>query len=487
MASRMILAPQFVQLSPVWVPVAIAVCWAGASWIAADLGVMAYAAPLFAAVVFAGGMVFLKAIHGRHGAIAFLVAFVIVALSLSFRKRDLGDVGLDLQNALKLATWIMLLAIAVARWRCIAPLLREPMLALAFVYAMIAFASTAWSEVPAYTGATALGLFAYLGFGCVLIIDLDENLAIRIMMWTLLAFVVVGVIGGIAVPEVTWQPPSVTETRVRLQGFSGLPNSFGQQAGVFLLLAVIAHRKGLVGRAEFLGMLLLGSATVLAAGSRTTFIAVSLAWGLVAARNSRFGGVVAFTLLGGLSLVLVLAACDALPDITGVFGKLSRTGRESEILTLTGRTEIWHVAWTKFQERPLLGWGFNGTEALLLDSFEKSFDGTPVNAHNMYLQGLLSLGFLGSLPAFAYLLLLFTRFVTRPDPTRDLIVVFVLIEGLAEAIIFCSPELVFVVFSWVVAREAAKLLPVAGSSFEPAVEGEAHASVGLANWEPRRS
>jgi len=250
---------------------------------------------------------------------------------------------------------------------------------------------------------------------------------------------------------------------------------------------VIAHRKGLIGHAEFLGMVLLGTATILAADSKTTFIAIVLAWGIVAARNSRFGGAVAFTLLGGLSLVLVLAACDALPDITAVFGKLSRTGNESEILTLTGRTDIWHVAWTKIQERPLLGWGFNGTEALLLDSMPKSFAGTAVNAHNMYLQSLISLGFLGSFPAFAYLLLLFTRFVTRPDPTRDLILLFVLIEGLTESIIFCAPEVVFATFSWIVAREAAKLLPVVGSPFEPAVEGAARASVGLANWEPSRS
>src|SRR5207249_3617675 len=101
-------------------------------------------------------------------------------------------VGLDWQNGLKLATWLALCTIAAARWRRVAPLFREPTLALCLIYVTIALASSAWSEVPLYTGASALGWLAYLGLGCLLIIDLDEDVAIRIMMWTLLAYVAVG-------------------------------------------------------------------------------------------------------------------------------------------------------------------------------------------------------------------------------------------------------------------------------------------------------
>ena len=475
-----IAVPNF-RSSPAWVPPAIALAWIGTLAAAAELGTIAYAMPLVGIAAAVAAFTFLKATQGRPYAICCVLVFVVFALNLNFRTRDLGDVGLDWQNGVKLATWIVLLAIAVARWRRIAPLLREPVLALAFLYAMIAFVSTAWSEVPAYTGANAVGLFAYLGLGCMLILDLGEDVVIRIMIWTLLAYVAISVMGGVAVPEVTWLPPSNVETTFRLQGFSGQPNVFGLEVGVFMLLAAIGHRKRLVGHAEFLGMLLLGGATVLATDSRTTLVALLIAWGLVAARNSRFGGAIAIAMLGVLSLVLVLAACGALPDIIGVFGTLSRTGQESEILTLTGRTEIWEVAWTRFQEKPLFGWGFNGTEGLISSSMAKSFTGTAVNAHNMFLQSLVSVGFLGSLPAFAFLLLLISRFVTRPDPTRDLIVAFIIIIGMAEVQIFAAPDILTVVISWVLAREAAKRLPVAGASFEPAAEAVAHSSFGLAN------
>lgn len=86
----------------------------------------------------------------------------------------------------------------------------------------------------------------------------------------------------------------------------------------------------------------------------------------------------------------------------------------------------------------------------------------------MYLQSLLSVGFLGSLPGFAYILLLVGRFVTHPDPTRDLITMFVLVVGLTEVSVFGVPVIVETFFFyWVLAREAAKRLPVAGASFEP--------------------
>jgi O-antigen ligase len=447
-----------------WAPPAIALAWIGTLAAAADLGTMAYAVPLLAAVAAVGAFTFLKAAQGRPYAICCVLVFVVFALNLNFRIRDLGDVSLDWQNGVKLATWIVLLAIAVARWRSIAPLLREPVLALAFVYAMIAFASAAWSEVPAYTGANAVGLFAYLGLGCVLIVDLGEDATIRVMVWTLLAYITVGMIGGVVAPELAWLPPSVDETTFRLQGFSGHPNVLAQQDGVFMVLAVVARRKGLIGRAVFWGMLLLGGATLLATGSRTTLIAVLIASALVEVRGSRFCGTIAIATAGTLTLALTWAAIQGLPNLDGLLGGLSRTGRESEILTLTGRTDIWEVVWTKIQEKPLFGWGYNGTEALISSGFDKSFAGTPVNAHNAVLQTLLSVGFLGSLPAVAYTFLLIGRFVTHPDPTRDQIAAYLIVGGIGEVEVFATPILLTLVVSWMLAREAAKR-PLADGSW----------------------
>ncbi len=56
-----------------------------------------------------------------------------------------------------------------------------------------------------------------------------------------------------------------------------------------------------------------------------------------------------------------------------MFGGLTRSGSVSELTTLTGRTEIWAVAADLIAQRPLLGWGYNGTEQLIADSVPTTF------------------------------------------------------------------------------------------------------------------
>ena len=136
-------------------------------------------------------------------------------------------------------------------------------------------------------------------------------------------------------------------------------------------------------------------------------------------------------------------------------GELSRTGDISEISTLTGRTELWGYIWTKISERPLLGWGYNGTEAMISREWASDYAGSGVNAHNMILQSLLSVGFLGTLPVLALLGVLITRFVRRPDPIRDLIAIFVMVTGIGEVGFCATPVLLTLVVFWVAAREAA--------------------------------
>jgi hypothetical protein len=123
---------------PIWVPLSLALAWIATLAAAADLGTASYAIPFVSAAALAMGIVFLRIMQGSPYAIGCALVFVIFVLNLNFRTRNLGDVMLDWQNGVKLATWIVLPIIAAARWRSIARLLREPMLALAFVYALIA-------------------------------------------------------------------------------------------------------------------------------------------------------------------------------------------------------------------------------------------------------------------------------------------------------------------------------------------------------------
>jgi O-antigen ligase len=470
------------QLSPahLWIPLTIGIAWIGTLAAAADLGMTAYLVPLLPVLACGVGYLVIKAIERPRNAIGCFLIFYLVIPNLNFRTREVGNVQLDWQNGLKLAVWVVLFLVSIVRWRRIAPFLREPVVAFAFAYAMIALASASWSEVPAYTGANALGLFVDLTFCCLLMVDLGEDTIVRIMVWTLLAYVTLAIIGGVLVPELTWLPPSVEESTYRLQGFGSHPNVFAQETTVFVMMALIARRKRLIGHRVFWGLLLVGGTTLLATGSRTALAALLAATALIEVRTSRFCGTIIFAATGVLALALAWAALNGLPNPESFFAELSRTGRASEILTLTTRTELWEVVWTKICEKPLFGWGFNGTEKLITDSFDKSFYGATVNAHNAILQSVLSLGFIGSLPAFAFMILLIYRFVTRPDPTRDQITLVTFVLGIAEIDIFGVPTLLTLTFMWALAREGAKRLPFVTESFELA-RNNPHTTFGPGN------
>ena len=63
---------------------------------------------------------------GRPWAVMTMLVVVFFGLSLSFRVRELGAVGLDWQNGVKLGCWALLCVIGLLRWRSLLPVLSLP-------------------------------------------------------------------------------------------------------------------------------------------------------------------------------------------------------------------------------------------------------------------------------------------------------------------------------------------------------------------------
>lgn len=433
-----------------------AITWASILAASSSLGSTAFAAPLILVVSGLVGVVLLHALQGRRYATACVLAFVVLALNLNFRQREVGVTGLDLQNGVKFATWSALIVVALVRWRELVRLIRQPILGFAVGYGCMAIASAAWSLVPAYTGASAIGIFAYIALSCIVIIDIGAENALRVMVWTLAGYILVGVVAAVVAPDVAWLPPSVEENVYRFQGLGGHPNVFGQQIGVFTTLAIISRRLGGIGRLTYLAFLALGILSLLGTGSRTTLLAVFIAWGVIAIRARGLGPLFSYVALGLVAILLLVSAVFGMADIDGLLRGFSRTGTMSEIFTLTGRTEVWDSVWRFFLQKPLFGWGFNGTEELLSSSMSASFTGSAVNAHNMFLQSLLTIGIIGSIPGFCFIAILIARFFMSPDPTRDQFAVFTLIVGLGEVEIFASPVLLTLTVFFFLARDASR-------------------------------
>jgi O-antigen ligase len=418
-------------------------------------------------------LVIVASVQGTRWGVASLLVFVIFGLNLSLRTREYGDTGLDWQNGMKLATWVLIPVICFCNWRRIAPYLQERTIALAVLYGLFALASSVWSLTPAYTAGNAVGLFAYLLLACLAVAVLGVTTTLRIFTITLLLFVALALVSAPLLPEMAWLPPSVEETTYRLRGLSGHPNVLGEQAALLVTFAVLSRRRRIIGFRIFVASLLVGFAALLATDSRTTMLATIIAWMIIAFRQKRL--FTPFAVAGSFVglVVLALLATGQFPDFSALLGPLARSGSSNEIMTLTGRTDLWAVGADLIAQRPLLGWGFNGTEALVVGSVGRAFVGDPVNMHNMYIQTLLSMGILGSLPAFAFLAILVGRMVSRPDPTRDQIVLLVMIIGLTEVSIFATPGLLTLAFFFILACEtgsSAAAEPVVLSNFPSSTE-----------------
>jgi O-antigen ligase len=113
-------------------------------------------------------------------------------------------------------------------------------------------------------------------------------------------------------------------------------------------------------------------------------------------------------------------------------GSLSRSGDPTELLTFTGRTEIWSFAWDKILDNPWVGYGYNSSKFIL-----PQFAGLPGlvidEAHNMLLQNLLGVGVIGTVPLLCLFLTLIAAYLRRLEATRDGFTFLNLIWGITVA------------------------------------------------------
>lgn len=412
--------------------------------------------PLVILTAAVGVTTLIGAVRGVAGAIAICIVVVSFGLGMNFRVRDPGEVGLDWQNGAKLATWVALAFVVVLRHRDLTPLLRNPCYLLAWLYAGLAAASTGWSQLPAFTAANALGMMAYLGLAGLVAVRMNEVTALRVMIVASTALVAAGLVGGLLNLDVAWMPPSDVETEYRLQGFSGHPNTFGQMAAILCLLVVAAYRGGAIGKCVSLLALAIGLAALLACRSRFALTGFLVSWAFVALRGRPIGRVLVMATLILAAGAAIYAAVLPRQELNILLSSLSRTGDASEMFTLTGRVDLWGAATQPISRAPLFGYGFVGTEGMLSEFLPRNFVGATINPHNMFIQSLMSLGFVGTAPAFALFGLLLVLVFARPDPLRDQMTIFVLINGFGEAEVFSTPVFLNFVLYWAIARDATK-------------------------------
>ena len=153
------------------------------------------------------------------------------------------------------------------------------------------------------------------------------------------------------------------------------------------------------------------------------------------------------------AVALLALSAGFVPDLRAILDGASRSSDASEILTLTGRTELWGFVWDKILEAPFFGHGFGAADAVLSPQWWGAPDAS-VGAHNTWLQSLLIVGVVGTIPFLWFHVELIRSFLVGRHSLTRFIAPYLLILGLTEVEIAAHPITLTIMTFLLVALEA---------------------------------
>ncbi|MGD0429469.1 MAG: O-antigen ligase family protein [Acetobacteraceae bacterium] len=378
------------------------------------------------------GWVVLAAIYASPTAIMLYLGVVVFVTDGGLRIRAPGDDSLDWQSFLKFFLWLGAGVIGFAHIPPVRQLLARPACAGWLAYLCVALASSIYSPTPAFSFASALGVSCIFAFS----FSLTRHLSEGQILWTILVSLTIFNVGGWIV-YYTIPALGISEAEgigdlflgARMAGLAGQATGLGSVCSVAVGAAFVLWYTG---RAKPVTSLILGGfayVTLMRSDARTAEIATVAAIALILA--SRSAWLTMGVALAGTVAVLVLQIS---PGLTHVLeDKFSRSGDPGEISSLTGRTQIWEYAWRKIAESPILGYGYDSPRVVIGHylGFENSL--LVGNAHNLFLQNLLCVGALGTIPLVMVFGYLVYRMVKKPIPIVYYTIVWILVTSLTYA------------------------------------------------------
>jgi O-antigen ligase len=268
-------------------------------------------------------------------------------------------------------------------------------------FVLIAALSAAWSVAPMATLLKVMPLAtSYL---CLAL--LAPTYASRREAFTAIVRVATLVsIGLVAqrllIPEVVLQPVSVVNPTLRFA--SVVPTIGSNLVGIPIAVAVTGVLLGVAPRwAGRAAPLLFPGYLYVLVEARSRVILVVVVVMLIAAALYAAHRTVGRVVLGWLAMVAAFATgwigLVAFGWFDGLVGFFTRGQDTEQLSSLTGRLELWNVALTAVDERPILGFGYySGHRFSLVE--RASFVSERSNLDNTWLESLVDVGVVGAVP-----------------------------------------------------------------------------------------
>ena len=431
-------------------------------WLAAlsIMGPAGYIAPLGLPLA-AGGVWFLAcAMRGRPWALGSMLVFALVVPNLNFMPQGLHEApSLNAQTGLKLLLWASMGLVALARLPRFLPLMKDRAILSIGAFALVSVVSTLWSLTPLYSAAGSIGFLASLLFCCAVAAELSEAAVYRAVTASFVIYVALNILAAVALPDIAWLAAYGESDSPRLQGVSSHPNILAKEMATFICLFLPLALACGERRSAFL-LVALAFCVILATQSRTSLGAILISLALPVLLRPRVARPLTWLFIALIGLAFLAIAVGFVPDLQSILNGASRSSDASEILTLTGRTELWGHVWDKILEAPLFGHGFDSAEAVLSREWWGAPDAS-VGAHNAWLQSLLAVGVVGTVPFVYYHAELIRRWLADSRSLNRLLTPYVLVLGMTEVEIAAQPVMLTIACFLVIGLEARRNRKVA--------------------------
>ena len=421
------------------------------------VGPVGYWAPMGVLLGAVSAWVVFSAMRGCCWALAGVLGFSLVVPNIDFMPQGLHEApSLNAQTGLKLALWASMGLVGVARLPQLRPLLKDRAILSIGLFALFAIVSTLWSPTPVYSAAGSIGFLTALLFACAVAVELPKDRLYQTVVASFVIYVGLNIIAAIALPDIAWLANYGDSGSSRLQGVSSHPNILGKEMATFICLclplALVRNQR----RAAFV-LASLAFLIIVATQSRTSLGATLLCLSLPILLRAEVAKPLTGLVMIVTGMAMVAIAIGFVPDIRSILDGASRTSDASEIFTLTGRTELWGFVWGRILEAPMLGHGFGAAEAVLSAQWWGAPD-AGVGAHNTWLQSLLIVGVIGTIPFIWFHVELLLRLRAKQPSMTRFLSTYLLILGLTEVEIAAHPVMLTITTFLLVALDARRNL-----------------------------
>lgn len=382
-------------------------------WVFVDFGIPLFQLPLllltFILVVVSGFLYFLNPAK-------FLTFFLIGLVYFSFEATmRSGSGGGDAQSMLKGVFTLALATLGV--FTGLRSIGGSPVSLAFFAYALFALCSAAYSPqvlVGSVAGIALVGvaiISAKVGGGT----RQDVRSYWNAIYWATVLTGICSLIYFAALPQQARDFQDLSTYRLR--GITGTANSLGPLMAVGCIVALLMLRTTTskwAWRFHAL-MLVLFAVLLVLTNSRSSILGLIVAYGVSRFVGGQWGVIRVICALIGLTLMAMVLFYPGLQEqiLSVAASAFARSGSVNELTSFTGRKAIWDASWRLIGESPWVGYGLSSVMIILPKAHADQWGNTVATAHNLLLESLLTVGWLGTIPLVGVVLVCLVRLTRR--------------------------------------------------------------------------